>query len=142
MEMAYIAYTNTVRDNSPVENGAMTGDTLSVRLLPGKGFIPNKRYQRELEEQNAERFSDSITDVAYGQYALLQLLSADVLDKLKDCFLPERAAQIYTYGLILCVHGFVHLDQVNEFYTESIMSLQYSKYSFKMGYDALTQPAA
>ena len=108
------------------------------KIIAGEGFIPNKRYQRELEEQNAERFSDSITDVAYGQYALLQLLSADVLDKLKGCFLPERAAQIYTYGLILCVHGFVHLDQVNEFYTESIMSLQYSKYSFKMGYDALT----
>ena len=108
------------------------------KIIANEGFIPNKRYQRELEAQRMEHFSDSTTDVAYGQYALLQALSKDVLEKLKECFLPERATQIYTYGLILCAQGFVHLDQVNEFYTESIMSLQYSNYSFKMGYDALT----
>ena len=108
------------------------------KIIANEGFIPNKRYQRELEAQKMERFSDRITDVAYGQYALLQFLSKDVLEKLRECFLPERAAQIYTYGLILCAQGFVHLDQVNEFYMESIMSQQYSNYSFKMGYDALT----
>ena len=108
------------------------------KIIANEGFIPNKRYQRELEAQRVERFSDSITDVAYGQYALLQFLSKDVLEKLKECFLPERAVQIYTYGLILCAQGFVHLDQVNEFYTESIMSLQYNNCAFKMGYDALT----
>ena len=68
--------------------------------------------------------SNAITDLAYGQYALLQALSSDILEKLKECFLPERAVQIYTYGLILCANGFVHLDQVDEFYQESIMSLQ------------------
>ncbi len=108
------------------------------KIIANEGFIPNKRYQRELEAQKFEQYSDKITDVSYGQYALLQYLSADVLEILKECFLPERAAQIYTYGLILCAQGFVHLDQVNEFYMESIMSLQYSDYSFKMGYDALS----
>ena len=108
------------------------------KIVAGEGFIPNKRYQKELEAQRKERFSDSITDVAYGQYALLQLLSADILEMLKECFLPERATQIYSYGLILCAQGFVHLDQVNEFYMESILSLQYSRFSFKMGYDALS----
>ena len=109
------------------------------KIIAGEGFFPNKRYQKELEEQKKERFSDRITDLSYGQYALLQFLSRDVLEKLKDCFLPERATQIYTYGLILCANGFVHLDQVNEFYIESIMSLQYERYSFRMGYDALTR---
>jgi len=108
------------------------------KIVANEGFFPNKRYQKELEEQKEERFSDSITDVAYGQYALLQLLSKDVLEKLNECFLPERAAQIYSYALILCAQGFVHLDQVSEFFMESIMSLQYSNYSFKMGYDALS----
>lgn len=107
------------------------------KIIAGQGFFPNKRYQAELEAQKKERFSDATTDVAYGQYALLQLLSRDVLDKLNECFLPERAAQIYTYGLILCANGYVHLDQIDEFYQESIMSLQYSQYSFKMGYSAL-----
>ena len=108
------------------------------KIIAGEGFFPNKQYQKELEAEKATRFSDAITDLAYGQYALLQVLSADILEKLKECFLPERAVQIYTYGLILCANGFVHLDQVDEFFQESIMSLQYSAYSFKMGYSALS----
>lgn len=108
------------------------------KIIEGKGFFPNKRYQAELEAQKKERFSDATTDVAYGQYALLQYLSKDVFEKLNNCFLPERAAQIYTYALILCANGFIHLDQIDEFYQESIMSLQYSQYSFKMGYSALS----
>lgn len=107
------------------------------KIIANKGFFPNKRYQKEIEEQRKELFSDSVTDLAYGSYALLQFLSKDVLEKLQDCFLPERAAQIYTYGLILCANGFVHLDQVDEYFQESIMSLQYSKYAFKMKYNAL-----
>jgi len=108
------------------------------KIVENEGFFPNKRYQKELEEQKRLRFSDEITDVAYGQYALLQVLSVDVLEKLQECFLPDRATQIYTYSLILCAEGFVHLDQIGEFYMESIMSIQYRNYSFKMGYDALT----
>ena len=121
-------------------NGDWSNDWgyLIGKIVANEGFFPNKRYQKELEALKKERFSDATTDVAYGQYALLQLLSKDVLETLNDCFLPERAAQIYTYGLILCANGFVHLDQVDEFYQESIMSLQYSNYSFRMGYSALT----
>ena len=121
-------------------NGEWSNDWgyLIGKIVANEGFFPNKRYQKELEAQKEERFSDAITDLAYGQYALLQALSEDVLEKLNNCFLPERAAQIYTYGLILCANGFVHLDQVDEFYQESIMSLQYSRYSFKMGYSALS----
>ena len=121
-------------------NGDWSNDWgyLIGKIVANEGFFPNKRYQKELEAQKKVRFSDVTTDVAYGQYALLQFLSQDVLAKLKDCFLPERAAQIYTYGLILCANGFVHLDQVDEFYQESIMALQYASYSFKMGYTALT----
>lgn len=121
-------------------NGEWSNDWgyLIGKIVANEGFFPNKRYQKELEAAKKDRFSDETTDVAYGQYALLQTLSRDILEKLSDCFLPERAAQIYTYGLILCANGFVHLDQVDEFYQESIMSLQYSAYSFKMGYNALS----
>ena len=108
------------------------------KIVPGEGFFPNKRYQKELAEQNHKSFPDGITDVAYGQYALLLDITKDVLDKLKACFLPERAAQIYCYALILCVNGFVHIDQVDDFYQESFLSLVYRKYSFKMGYTALS----
>lgn len=61
-----------------------------------------------------------------------------MLEQLKACFLPERAAQIYCYALILCINGFIHIDQVDDFYQESFLSLVYRNYSFKMGYTALS----
>ncbi len=108
------------------------------KIIPGEGFFPNKRYQKELAEQEQPSFPDGITDVAYGNYALLMQLSNDILEKLKTCFDPERAAQIYCYALILCANGFIHIDQVDDFYQESFLSLRYDKYSFKMGYTALS----
>ena len=108
------------------------------KIVPGEGFFPNKRYQKELAEQNQETFPDGITDVAYGQYALLLNITQDILEMLKSCFLPERAAQIYCYSLIMCANGFIHIDQVDDFYQESFLSLIYRNYSFKMGYTAIS----
>ena len=108
------------------------------KILPEKGFFPNKRYLRELSAQGTASFSDGITDVAYGQYALLMFLSRDVLEKLKACFPRERANQIYSYGIILCANGFLHVDQIDEFYQESFLSVLYRDFSFRMGYAALS----
>ena len=108
------------------------------KIIDGVGFFPNKRYLKELESEKRARFSDETTDLEYGNYALLQFLSQDVLEKLSSCFPAERAFQIYTYGLILCAHGFIYLDQIDEYYQESFMSLQFAPYSFKMGYTALS----
>lgn len=108
------------------------------KIIPGEGFFPNKRYQKELTEQELLSFPDGITDVCYGSYALLMHLSTDIFEKLKACFSLERAAQIYCYALILCANGFLHIDQVDEFYQESFLSVLYRKYSFKMGYTALS----
>lgn len=108
------------------------------KILSDKGFIPNKRYLKELGKQGTVIFSDGITDVAYGQYALLHHLSNDILEKLEACFPGERAAQIYSYSLILCANGFVHIDQIDDFYQESFLSVMYHSYAFKMGYTALT----
>ncbi|MDO5133794.1 MAG: transposase [Eubacteriales bacterium] len=108
------------------------------KILSEKGFIPNKRYLKELSEQGTVVFSDGITDVAYGQYALLSYLSRDVLEKLEACFPVERAAQIYAYALIMCANGFIHIDQIDDFYQESFLSVLYRNYAFKMGYTALT----
>ena len=93
---------------------------------------------KELAAQENVSFPDGITDVAYGQYALLMFLSQDILKKLEDCFPRERATQIYSYGIILCANGFLHMDQVDEFYQESFLSVLYKNYSFKMGYVALS----
>lgn len=108
------------------------------KIIPEIGFIPNRRYQKELEEQRQISFSDSTTDVAYGQYALLQEISRDVLAKLMKCFPAKRAVQIYSYAMIMCANGFLHVDQIDEFYRESVLSLQYDDLSFKMGYTALS----
>lgn len=108
------------------------------KIIPDKGFCPNKRYLKELEAQDSVPFSDGITDVSYGHYALLSFLSKDILENLEACFPLERAAQIYSYALILCANGFVHMDQIDDFYQESFLSLLYRDYSFKMGYTALS----
>lgn len=108
------------------------------KIIPDKGFSPNKRYLKELEDQNKLPFSDSITDVSYGSYSLLMFLSKDVLEKLEACFPIEKATQIYSYALILCANGFVYMDQVDDYFQESILSIMYGKYSFKMGYTALS----
>lgn len=108
------------------------------KIIPDVGFSPNKRYLKELEDQDKVPFSDETTDVAYGQYALLQYLSADVFTRLTECFPFEKAAQIYSYALILCANGFIHVDQVVEFYGESFLSLLYRDFAFKMGRAALS----
>lgn len=108
------------------------------KIIPGKGFCPNKRYLAEIEEQNKTPLSDSITDVSYGKYSLLMALSKDILKKLETCFTIEKAAQIYSYALILCANGFVHIDQVDDYYQESILSVMFKNYGFKMGYNALS----
>lgn len=138
---------------SKLPSGAWGTDSgyLIGKIIPGTGFVANKRYLKELAEQQkvpAEgkkeskiqlpNFADGITDVAYGQYALLILLSEDVCSRLKDCFPLERAMQIYSYGLILCANGFIHMDQVDDFYQESFLSVLYRDCSFRMGYTALT----
>ena len=108
------------------------------KIIPGEGFSPNKRYLKELETEGKIPFTDEITDVAYGQYALLMHLSEDVFEKLNNCFTLEKAAQIYVYALILCANGFVHVDQIDEFYQESILSIRFKNFSFKTGYTALS----
>lgn len=121
-------------------NGKWSSDWgyLIGKIIPDKGFEPNKRYLKELEAENKVPFSDGITDVAYGQYSLLMFLSEDILAKLEACFTFERAAQIYSYALIMCANGFVHIDQVDDFYQESYLSLVHKNYAFKMGYTALS----
>ena len=108
------------------------------KILPEKGFFPNKRYLKELESQGIVSFPDGITDVAYGQYALLIHLSKNVLEKLEAFFPFEKAAQIYTYAVILCANGFLHMDQIDDFFQESFLSILYRNYAFKMGYSALS----
>ena len=111
------------------------------KIVPEIGFIANKRYKKELEAQGTIPLpsQDEITDVAYGQYALLLYLSSDVCQMLHEFFPGERAAQIYSYGLIMCAFGFTHIDQIDEYYRESFLSVKYRKLSFRMGYTALSR---
>lgn len=108
------------------------------KIIPGEGFVPNKRYMKELEEQGIIHYSDGITNISYGQYALLMHLGSDVYLRLKKYFQIERATQIYCYALILCANKFVYMDQIDDYYQESYMSVLYQNLSFKMGYKALS----
>ena len=35
------------------------------KIIPGEGFVPNKRYMKELEEQGVIHYSDGITNIGY-----------------------------------------------------------------------------
>lgn len=123
---------------TPNGKWASGGAYLIGKIIPDQGFCPNKRYKKELTEAGKPYFSDEITDLSYGQYAFLISISSDVYNRLKKYFSLEQAAQIYCYGLILCANGFVYMDQVDEFYRTSVLSIEFKDYSFKMGYKALS----
>ena len=63
---------------------------------------------------------------------------SDILEKLQQYFPVKKAVQIYCYAMIMCANGFLYVDQIDEFYHESVMSLWYDGLSFKMGYTALS----
>lgn len=118
-----------------------SGGYLIGKIIPNEGFIANKRYLKELELSQEEpdlSFSNETTDICYGNYALLMELSKDIRERLIRYFQKEKALQIYCYALILCANGFAHIDQINEYYQESYLSVVYRKFSFKMGHTALT----
>lgn len=123
---------------TPRGKWASGGSYLIGKIIPDQGFCPNKRYQKELADAGKPHFTDEINDLAYGQYAFLITISSDIYERLKKYFPLERAAQIYCYGLILCSNGFVYLDQIDEFYRTSILSLEFKDCSFRMGYKALS----
>ena len=60
------------------------------------------------------------------------------MEQLETFFPFEKAAQIYTYAVILCANGFLHMDQIDDFFQESFLSILYRNYAFKMGYSALS----
>lgn len=119
--------------------GASSG-ILIGKIIPDQGFIPNKRYLKEFASETQPELIayDAITDVSYGGYDLLISMSQDVLKRLETYFPAERAAQIYCYAVILCANGFLYIDQIDEFYQESFLSLFFRHYSFKMGYSTLS----
>lgn len=53
-------------------------------------------------------------------------------------FGQEQGTQIYCYGLIMCVNGFTYVDQIDDYYQESFMSVIFKNFSFNMGYTALS----
>lgn len=122
----------------PSGKWSSSAGVLIGKIIPDVGFIPNKRYIREQETLKKAQPKDLITDVSYGAYDLLISITEDILKRLLHCFPAERAVQIYCYALILCIYGFVHVDQIGEIYWESYLSILYKDYAFKMGPAALS----
>ena len=65
-------------------------------------------------------------------------MSEDILERLEKYFGQEQGTQIYCYGLIMCVNGFTYIDQIDDYYQESFMSVIFKNFSFNMGYTALS----
>ena len=98
-------------------------------IVEGVGFCPNKNYQ--------ESDSDRIMVLEYGQYAFIEKIADSVREDLKQCFPVDRASQIFAYAVILYANNFVHIDQIQRYYEQSWLSLEYKDFTFKMGRTAL-----
>ena len=112
--------------------GKKTGKSIGT-IIPGTGFIPNRNYYL----YKGEGSQDEITVLEYGQYALIHTVADDILTSLKKFFPLDRASQIFAYASILYANSFVHLDQVQNYYEQSWLSLEYKNLPFKMGKTAL-----
>ena len=103
-------------------------DSCIGKIIPNIGFCPNKNY---------DITDETITILEYGQYGLLYNITNEIIENLKACFPLEKASQIYSYAMILYANNFVHLDQVQSYFEQSWLSLEYKDFSSKMGKTAL-----
>ena len=74
-------------------------------IIPNVGFKPNKNYLKS-------DISNKITVLDYGQYAFIEEIASSVKHDLEQCFPLDKAAQIFSYAVILYANVFVHIDQV------------------------------
>lgn len=112
--------------------GKKSGKSIG-KIVPGKGFIPNRNYAAF---QGLETLDD-ISVLEYGQYALLEYVANDIKTRLEYYFPLNRAVQIFSFACILYANNFVHIDQIQEYYEQSWLSQENKHYSFKMGKTAL-----
>lgn len=113
----------------PSGNWGKKTDKCIGSIVAGVGFRPNKNYQGTAQ--------DLITVIEYGQYAFIEAVTSSVKEDLQKCFQIDKAAQIFAYAVILYANGFVHVDQVQRYYEQSWLSIEYKDYPFKMGRTAL-----
>ena len=105
---------------------------------PVKALEPSFRARvLFLTVYKGEESQDEITVLEYGQYALIQIVAESILTFLKKFFPADRASQIFAYASILYANSFVHLDQVQNYYEQSWLSLEYKDLSFRMRKTAL-----
>ena len=80
---------------------------------------------------------DEITVLEYGQYAMVYKLAHPVLSRLEQHFNADTASQIFSYAVVLCANGFIHMDQIKPLYQQCWLSLINKKLGFGMGRTAL-----
>ncbi len=104
------------------------------KIIPGEGFVPNERY---LKEQ--EKAANGFTDLSYGPYALFLSLAEDIRERLEECFPAETAAWICAFSLILAVKGFYPLEEMEDFYRESILPLVFPEFALPMNPEGISR---
>lgn len=104
------------------------------KIIPGEGFVANKNYSGD----SAYQVLDEITVLEYGQYALIDRIAESVRRDLEGSFPLDRAGQIFAYATILYANNLAHVDQIQDYYEQSWLTLKYEKYPFKMGRSALS----
>lgn len=106
----YVYEMKNVKDDNgkwKIKMGKMIG-----RITQENGFISNDNYA----------LNDSITVLDYGSYALALMASKSVFVRLGQLF-PNEASSIYNAAITIAVNGYVPINQINEYYKQSVLSL-------------------
>lgn len=103
-------------------NWGCTSGTLIGYIDEQKGFIPNNNYA----------LSEEVTVLEYGQYAVVENNSKEVIKKLLEYFNPIDAYRIYMMAIVFVVNEYVPLTNIETYIEQSYLSIKHK--TIKMTY--------
>ena len=93
---------------------------LMGKIIPGVGYCPS------VEESSKGK----ITCFDYGEYLLACSLSVEDYEKLKECFNPDEAMQIFSLSVIFCLETYIGLKAAEDCFQRCLISHDYPDLRF------------
>ena len=88
---------------------------LMGKIIPGVGYCPSA-------DVSSKR---GITCFDYGEYLLACALGAEDYARLKECFNPDEAMQLFSLGAIFCLETYIGLKAAEECFQRCVISHDY-----------------
>lgn len=119
---SYYVYTNSRHKDAESGKWKTDAGKLIGKVVPGVGFIPKGAHAK----------SGQITCYEYGEYLLACAFAKDDHARLRECFDPDEALQLFALACIFAFEGYVGLKPSEAFFERSLISHDYPclKYSY------------